>query len=214
MTVARPSYAAEGTCRTMVYLLRHGAVQSVEDGKRYIGWQDPALSDVGLRQAHRWADYFADLALEEIFCSDLTRCLETARIIGTRCSVEPRARPELREVCLGSWEGQRFDTVKTNFPRDFQQRGDHIADHRPPEGESFRDLLHRAWPVFSAAAGRVGVRLLIVTHAGVIRVLLCRLLGMPLENLFSIGQACGALNIIDVRPGGYRLEALNLQSVH
>ena len=51
-----------------------------------------------------------------------------------------------------------------------------------------------------------------VTHAGVIRVLVCRLLGIPLENLFGIGQAHGALNIVEVRPEGYRIQVLNLQS--
>jgi probable phosphoglycerate mutase len=49
-----------------------------------------------------------------------------------------------------------------------------------------------------------------VTHAGVIRVLICRLLGMPLKNLFTIGQAYAALTIIDARPQGFRLQALNL----
>jgi broad specificity phosphatase PhoE len=50
----------------------------------------------------------------------------------------------------------------------------------------------------------------VVTHAGVIRVLLCRLLGMPLENLFAFGVAHGALAIVDIRPTGNRLQALNL----
>jgi broad specificity phosphatase PhoE len=212
MNKKRTSCASQELLHGRIYLLRHGAVLSAGNGKRYIGVQDLALSDIGLCQARAWAGYFAGVALEEIYCSDLTRCLETARIIGTRCNLAPQAFPELREVCLGSWEGQLFDSVKILDPQGFQQRGDHVADHRPPAGESFRDLQKRVWPVFEAAVRRSQSQTLIVTHAGVIRVLLCQLLGMPLGNLFRIGQAYGALNIIEIRPEGCRIQAINIQS--
>lgn len=211
MKTAPASNDAQASSQGTLYLLRHGAVEAQPGGKRYIGWQDPALDDLGLRQAQSWADYFASLALGEILCSDLIRCRETARIIGARCSLTPRVLPELREICLGDWEGKSFDKIKRLYPRDFQQRGERIADHRPPGGESFGDLLARVWPIFEAAAFSTPSRTLIVTHAGVVRVILCRLLNMPLENLFRLGQAYGALNIVTKRPEGYRVQALNLQ---
>jgi broad specificity phosphatase PhoE len=196
--------------RGTLFLLRHGVISS-EGGRRYIGWQDLALSDVGLAQARRWADYFSGAALTNIFCSDLARCLETARIIGARCSLEPKAVPEFREIRLGAWDGRRFETIQSLYPEDFKARGAHIADHRPPGGESFHDLQDRVWPVFKKIVQRLSGPTLIVTHAGVIRVLLSRMLGMPLENLFAIGQDHGALNIIDVRPENWRIQAMNLR---
>jgi alpha-ribazole phosphatase len=193
-----------------IYLLRHGAIQSPGEGKRYIGWQDHALSDAGQRQAHAWAEYFNGMVLEGIYCSDLIRCLETARIIAARCGLEPKAIAELREIHLGSWEGLRFDSVRANFPQEFQQRGDNLADHSPPHGESFADLQRRVWPVFTKLASGPRQTTLMVTHAGVIRVLICRLLGMPLNNLFRIGMTYGALSIIDFGPQGFRVRGLNL----
>jgi probable phosphoglycerate mutase len=193
-----------------IFLLRHGAIQTVKDGKRYIGWQDIALSDEGVLQARKWADYFVGIALKEIYCSDLVRCLETARMIGDRCSLEPKVLSELREINLGDWDGERFDTVRVLYPQSFLERGKHIADHRPPKGESFGDLQERVWPVFESIAQRLSGHTLIITHAGVIRVLICRILGMPLANLFCIGQVYGALNIIEVRKKKRRLSALNL----
>ncbi|MDX9788787.1 MAG: histidine phosphatase family protein [Desulfobacterales bacterium] len=202
--------ATNGSPRNTIFLLRHGAIKSPGSSKRYyIGQQDLPLRDIGVAQARAWADYFADAALDEICCSDLTRCLQTAQIIGALCSLAPRANPELREISLGAWEGQGFDTINTLYPQAFEQRGEFIADHRPPGGESFRDLQHRVWPIFETLARRHQRKTLIVTHAGVIRVLLCRLLGMPLENLFAIGQSHGGLTIIDVQPWGYCLRALN-----
>ncbi len=194
-----------------IYLLRHGEVQTQKDGRRYIGWQDIPLNSKGVEQAEGWAKYFGSLGLDEICCSDLARCRKTAELIADSCRLAPRALPELREVSLGTWEGKSFEEVKRLHPVAFQERGERIADHRPPGGESFRDLLDRTWPLLEAAARHPGIRTLMVTHAGVIRVLLCRLLGMPLENLFSIGQSYGALNIIDLRPQQSRLQGLNLR---
>lgn len=207
LNLPKTVYPSQG----IIFLLRHGEIQSFKKEKRYIGWQDVALSDVGLAQAQKWADYFSVAALKNICCSDLTRCLETARIIGARCSLEPSAFSELREIHLGQWDGQRFETIQSRDPTAFLERGDRIADFRPPGGESFRDLQKRVWPVFKKIVQHSLSPTLIVTHAGVIRVLLCRILGMPLENLFSIGQAHGALNIIDVRPKYWSLHAINLQ---
>jgi len=200
MPVGSSSTGAGPSHGGTIFLLRHGAIQSAKEPKRYIGWDDMPLNRTGSQQAVAWAEYFGDLGLDEICCSDLSRCRDTAGIISARCCIAPRIFPELREVCLGAWEGESFDDVKRTQPKAFQERGEHIADHRPPGGESFRDLQNRAWPVFEATVRRLRRHSLLITHAGVIRVLLCRLLGMPLENLFSIGQSHGALTIIAVRP--------------
>lgn len=193
-----------------IYLLRHGAVQIPKVGKQYIGWHDLPLNRIGVAQAAAWADHFRGLGVEEICCSDLIRCRETAGIIAAPLSLKPGAFRELREVCMGAWEGKSFQEVKACHPQAFKARGKCIADHRPPQGESFRDLQNRIWPFFEAVVGRLRKRTLVVTHAGVVRVLLCRLLGMPLDNLFLIGQSYGALNIIQVRPQGYRVQGLNI----
>ena len=210
MTVAptRPSTGTEDGGR--LFLLRHGEVEKTGAGRRYIGQQDLPLSDRGRVQAEAWAAYFATVELDTIVCSDLSRCLDTARIIGAASRQTPRARPELREIALGAWEGQSFAGIQRRDPQAFQQRGRRIADHRPPGGESFRDLDRRVWPFFQERLRHPQSRTLVVTHAGVIRVLLCRLLGMPLENLFSIGVDYGGLSIIAIRPAGVRLQALNL----
>ena len=191
------------------YILRHGAVQSESTDRRYTGQTDLALSDIGIRQAHAWAGYFKTMALDAIYSSDLERCAKTAGIIGTACSVPVSLTMDLREVDMGTWDGTRFDDIKTWLPKAFKQRGLNVADHRPPSGESFRDLQTRVWQTFRSLSRKSESNTLIVTHAGVIRVLLCRLLGVPIDHLFTIRQGYGALNIIE-SPDGPRARALNL----
>ena len=102
-----------------------------------------------------------------------------------------------------------FRPVKERWPEAFQQRGSDLARFRPPGGENFYDLQQRIMPVFDNAVRASRSSLLIVAHAGVNRIILCLILGMPLANLFRIPQDYGALNLIAHHTDGYRLRLLN-----
>jgi broad specificity phosphatase PhoE len=195
--------AAEGC----IFLLRHGATRA--DGhRRFIGQTDLPLSPLGRRQALAWRRWFAGRWLARVYTSDLRRAWDTARIVAGRGPF-PEALPALREIHLGEWEGQAMEAVRHRFPMEFQRRGADLAGFRPPGGESFGDLQARVWPAFQRLSAQNPGDLLIVAHAGVIRVLVCRLLGMPLEHLFRLQQDTGALTILQRRKGGFRLQALN-----
>lgn len=195
--------------RKKILLLRHGAIETGSDEKRFIGQTDLPLSDVGRQQARYWKACLAGVALAPILTSDLSRCQETARILaaGDR-DIIPVAG--LREIDLGRWDGALVGEVERRWPDAYRQRGLDMAGFRPPDGESFLDLRQRVVPAFEAAIDRPGKNMLIVTHAGVIRMLLCHILGIPVENLFRIALGHAALNLIDLQASGYRIQALNL----
>lgn len=136
--------------------------------------------------------------------------METARIIAADHCTDVTPQAELREILLGKWDGMTFRRVKERWPDAFQKRGEDMAGFRPPGGESFLDLQQRVIPAFEQLVNQTGKRILIVAHAGVNRIILCHLLGMPLENLFRITQGCGAMNLIDRQAGRYRIASLNL----
>lgn len=194
-----------------IYLLRHGEPRRDTDGRSYIGQTDVPLSPAGVRQAEQWCPFFNTIALTAIFCSDLQRSMQTARIIAHGQALEVTGLPELREVDLGAWEGLPFEAVRNADRSAYDRRGTHPADHRPPSGESFRDLHARVVPAFERMADRASGPFVIVGHAGVNRVLLCHLLGMPLDHLFRIGQDYAALNIIKAYGTGYRVDVLNMR---
>jgi alpha-ribazole phosphatase len=136
--------------------------------------------------------------------------METARIIAADRDLEITPQTELREILLGKWDGMTFQRVREHWPDAFRQRGMDLARFRPPDGESFLDLQQRVVPVIQAATDRADRHILIVAHAGVNRVILCHLLGMPVENLFRIDQGVGAMNLVDRQAGRYRIWSLNL----
>jgi probable phosphoglycerate mutase len=86
-----------------------------------------------------------------------------------------------------------------------------VARFRPPAGESFLDLQQRVVPVFEKEVDHAGGNILMVAHAGVNRMILCHLLGMPPEHLFRLVQDWGSMNLIDRQAGKYRIHCLNLR---
>jgi probable phosphoglycerate mutase len=77
-----------------------------------------------------------------------------------------------------------------------------------PQGESLQHVLDRAWPAFVRACAGLAVddTLLVVAHDAVNRVLLCRILGLPLSRLWSFRQAPTTLNLLE----GADVERLDL----
>lgn len=195
--------------RGVVYLLRHGAVTSSEN-KRYIGHTDIPLNQLGYNQAEKWGVFFSDINIERIYCSDLVRSSDTAKIIGAPSNIKPVVQTELREINLGQWEGLYFHEVKTKYAKQFDERGKDLACYRPPMGESFEDLQQRVCDWFLDILKHGQDNIIVVGHAGVNRVLLCHLLGMPLKCLFMIGQDYAGLSVINRQNGGYSIDLLNL----
>ncbi len=193
-----------------IILLRHGQTQIDVQKKRFIGQSDLPLSDGGRRQLLYWVECLAGLPLDRIVASDLQRCQQSAHMIAEGRSMPVLTIPALREIHLGQWENMTFAQVKAEWPADFRQRGDDIARFRPPGGESFADLQKRVIPAFNRAIDPPANRILIVGHAGVNRVILGHLLGMPLSSLFHLAQDYGTMNLITRRNSGFRISAINL----
>jgi alpha-ribazole phosphatase len=195
--------------RQKIYLLRHGEIDTGYRG-RFVGQIDLRLTDKGEMQARWWERAFADTVFDRIYCSDLSRSLDTAKIVarGRRNSIEIALR--LREISLGAWDGIPIDEVKSCSPEEWNKRGEDLARYRPPGGESFSDLASRIVPFFQEIVGSGFEKLLIVGHAGVNRVILCHVLGMPLANVLRIGQDYGCLNIIECSGGSFQVKAINI----
>ena len=92
---------------------------------------------------------------------------------------------------------------------EFAARGRDMDSYRPPGGESFADCLARAWPLWKSITNTDAEAIAIVAHAGVNRLLLCRLLGMPVQNMFRLGQDYGCVNVVEVERRNIRVRLIN-----
>jgi alpha-ribazole phosphatase len=192
---------------SILYLLRHGQIAGHEE-RRLIGQMDVPLSAKGIEQIRWWKEQWAHLSFDRILCSDLSRSRSSAEILAELVDGPVETVPELREITLGEWEGLTAEEIGTRYPSEWDERGKDLEKYRPPGGESFSDLSARTVPVFETAA-QAGGRVLIVGHAAVNRVILCHILGVPLSNVFRLGQDYAALNIIVSRNGTWCVDLLN-----
>jgi alpha-ribazole phosphatase/probable phosphoglycerate mutase len=200
---------------TRVYLIRHGETEGAES-RRYKGHIDVPLSENGIQQIKRVADFIVgagpcacpgqpqgvvptDKMLTAVYCSDLSRAIKSAEIIAGPHGLKPIVVEDLKERSFGEWEGMTFDEIKEKWPDAFNAWAANPLKFSPMGGESTIEVRDRVRKTFGEIVERHKEQdIAVVSHGGVIRVLLCELLGMPLENIFRIDQGYAALNVIEI----------------
>ncbi|WP_320173434.1 histidine phosphatase family protein [Maridesulfovibrio sp.] len=190
----------------MIVLIRHG---EIEGGKgRAVGQIDLPLSENGLRQAAQLADSLDTFQPRRIYCSPLTRTVQTVSFIEKQYSLKAIHVPEIKEINLGEWDGLDFAELKEVYPHDYKKRGEDIAGFRAPGGENFSDVRKRVSSFLSGLDATSTV--IAVTHAGVIRTIMHIVLGFPLDNIFRMKPDYCHATVITGNKGGFNLQAYNL----
>ncbi|MFU2329924.1 alpha-ribazole phosphatase family protein [Pseudomonas sp. NFX98] len=179
-------------------LLRHG---ETELGGGLRGSLDDALTDKGWQQMREAV--IEQGPWDRLVSSPLQRCARFADELGARLAVPVQLEKDLQELHFGAWEGQSAaELMKT----DAQALGLFWADpysFTPPEGEPVTDFSLR---VLSAVArlreAYAGERVLLISHGGVMRLLLAQARGLPREQLLNVEVGHGALFSLAVESDG------------
>jgi probable phosphoglycerate mutase len=128
---------------TRVYMVRHGATQlSAED--RFAGAVDVHLSDEGKFQAAQLAERLADDSIAAVYCSPMTRTIQTATIVASPHDVPIIHRDGLREIHHGHWEGMRRADVESQFPDEYAAWEEDPFTFAPQGGEAGVNVIARA----------------------------------------------------------------------
>ena len=194
-----------------IYLLRHGETEYGME-KRYLGHTDCKLSNNGKEQAKHLHCIFSDnIIIDDIFSSDLVRCKDTVKIAFPERNVT--FLEQLREINMGEWDGLTFNEVKSKYAEDYKCRGENIAEFAPQNGESFSQCQKRAIAVFKSIINSTKGNIVICSHAGFMRTLLCNFLNKDLIDMFRIKQNYGCINIITVEENNFFVNGINLNKV-
>ncbi len=185
---------------SIIYLVRHGETEWNQD-QRIQGKADIPLNARGRRQAEALAGRLADVPLEYIYTSDLSRARVTAELIAAQ---QPRAvplvaLPALRECDYGLWEGLTRPEVAGRFPDDWSDWQKQGGSGRPTGGEDIAALADRTGRIFDEVAGE-GKTILISAHRGSLRAILCHALGIEqiFRDRFSIANC--SISALECRP--------------
>ena len=174
------------------FLMARHASTGAEFRGRYLGRTDVPLGGGAREELSFLAERVAPRRPGRLWSSPLRRTRESAEILGEALGLGVEVDADLREYDFGRWEGQTFDAIRTSDPEAVNRWAACDLDFAPPGGERLGDFLARVGAVIGRLTDDANQVVLAVTHGGVIRAALCRLLGLDIERQLAF----------DVRPAG------------
>ena len=154
----------------------------------FCGQSDPELNARGRVQLAELVKELRAENLGSVYTSDLRRAHETGLAIAEAFGVTCHVRPALREIDFGRWEGLRWEDIEEQdeaYARDWIAKYPHLPS---PGGEDFGDFERRVLEEvkFLEVEAEIAARnIVVVTHAGVLRTILCSLQGRSREDAWE-----------------------------
>ena len=164
---------------TRLILVRHGQTDwNVE--LRYQGQTDVPLNDIGQAQVEALGRRLASEHLDAIHASDLQRAWSTAEAVAAHHEIDVQPDARLREILIGEWEGLTYAEMQARDPERLARWFEDPARVSSPGGETVEQLAARMGAVLEELrAGDEESTVLLASHGGALRVMLCLALGMP-----------------------------------
>jgi broad specificity phosphatase PhoE/ribonuclease HI len=195
-------WTGAGGVPTRLLLLRHGQTElSVE--RRYSGRGNPALTDLGRRQAEAAAQYLAQRGgIAAVVSSPLQRAYDTAAAAAKALGLDVTVDEDLTETDFGAWEGLTFSEAAQRDP-ELHRSWLRDTSVDPPEGESFDSVAHRV----RRARNRIiaeygGATVLVVSHVTPIKTMLRLALDAGPGLLYRLHLDLASLSIAEFYPDG------------
>ena len=182
-------------------LLRHGEAQA--DGRCAGQRFDPPLSPRGRSQARSALARLPE-PIDALATSPATRARETAAV----WPLAGRVEAELAERDFGSWEGRPWQELWPTVPPPVLGDPAAYAAYTPPQGESVDAVTERAWAAAQRLTAEAGTTVLAVTHAGPLRLVVARALGLDPAGAFALAASHGRAAVLVRHGNSWILERL------
>jgi len=195
--------------RTSIWLIRHGQTE-LNKARRYQGVTDSPLTPFGQRQADALAQRLRRMPFKAAVVSPSVRARLTAEaILGDRdAPILDDSR--WSETNQGRWEGLTYAEVRTRFPHEAVARFADALHGKPAGGESLAEVAERVTEGWRALLQQhPGGRVLVVTHATPIQLVLCALASMSPALYWRWRIDLGGVTAIDVYGGGPIIRMVN-----
>lgn len=166
-----------------IYLIRHTQT-ATQKGLCY-GQADVELAESFFDDAREILKKLPANSL--VFSSPLSRCTRLAQLISNDAIFDNR----LLEMNFGDWENMPFAEIEAEK---LQQWTENFVSLAPPKGECFSQLYLRVKSFWLDLLELENQQVVIVTHAGVIRAILAKVLNLSLEKAFAFSVDFGSVH--------------------
>lgn len=195
-----------------LHWIRHGITTASDN--RCIGHLNVPLSPEGRQSVERLADSWTGGLPEQVVSSDLDRAVSSAEVLAERWGVVHTQTDQLRELDFGAWTGQSWDAIEDEDPEGLQAWMTDWVETAPPDGEAFVDLTDRVvqWLDEMQTLHSEDDSIVVVSHGGAIRAVLCHAIGLPFDRAFRLQVDCAKVSTLTRGQMGWRLVCHNAES--
>ncbi|MDX9827416.1 MAG: histidine phosphatase family protein [Spirochaetia bacterium] len=169
-----------------IYVVRHGEKEKGDFYSNALPLNDQPLSQKGRSQAQRLVGFFKEIEIASIYISEYRRTGQTIERVLEDKALEPCIDGRLNEIDVGDTEKLSDEEIKERYPAFWMMYLERKADFRFPNGESGEEAGSRIFSLFESLD--VKRNHILVSHDGIIRTLLCKVLMIPTyrRHLFQI----------------------------
>ncbi len=164
-----------------LYLIRHGRQNST------LCNVDVGLSEQGWLQAELLRERLRGYPIDALYSSNLIRAVQTAEIVNEALQLPHIIREELREISFGLMEGKSDEYNDEHFAEFKAEQRKLIDDIPYPGGENGTSVYERAMPVIQEIVQSGKKDIAVITHGGIIRVMMAALFGRNQARRFLFG---------------------------
>ena len=191
---------------THVLLIRHGQSEGNAE-RRFGGHTATPLSFRGRRQAVATAEALKNDSITAIYSSDLARAVETAEPLANMTRLPVNTTEAFRERSVGVMEGLTFEDAAQKHPEQYAALLRRDFEHVLTGGESYRQLLDRAWQKLDEIVARhKGGKIAVFSHTGTICIMALHLMGAldapELKPVWISSANCG-ITRFELRDDGF-----------
>ena len=196
-----------------LWLVRQGETEANVAGL-YSGHAPTPLTERGIAQAQTLGTLLRNVPVDNVLCSELERARHTTQLILGDREVPVRNMPELNEMFFGDWEMRHPRDLAREDAENYAVWCNDWQNATPTNGEGFQAFSQRVERFIAQLADyKTCQNLLVVSHQGVLSVLIARLLSMPAAAMWHFRVEQGCWSAIDFCDDFAVLKVLNSRAV-
>jgi len=177
------------------YIIRHADKEQGDFYNPILRHQDQPISAKGRAEAQKLYSYFTNKPIAKIYVSAYVRTEQTIKYVAQKMKLSPIVDSRLNEIDNGVIEGMSEQEIRTKFPDVWNAFRERDRDFLFPEGESGYDAQRRV-KSFMEEKQEYKENIILVSHDGLIRLLMCYILGIGVYRRWDFRvDTCGIMEI-------------------
>lgn len=191
-----------------IYLLRHGETEENKN-KFYYGKLNVSLNEKGRLQSQGAGVLLKGINFDKIYISERKRTKETVEIaLNNNSPLAAVVDGRINELDFGKFEGKSYKDIQKEFPKEYEQWNKEWKSFTPPGGESYEQFYARIKSFMEELLLEKHENVLVVTHGGVVRSILCFVLGENLDLYWKFASRNGDVTLIKYEYGNLFIDSI------